>query len=471
MKTELREIGRERAQKAQGFIGRAWPALCRLRLFAAIVIVLTPSWAAAQPQPRPFAWKLPGGFPRPRVPEDNRMSWEKIELGRFLFYDTRLSGNETQACASCHQQESAFTDNLQVGVGSTGELHPRNSMSLTNVAYGSTLSWANPILLSLEQQALVPMFGEQPVELGLAGLEDVLLERLEADSRYRRLFHEAFPADVEPIIVGNIVKAIATFDRTLISGNSALDRYALGLDDNAISESARRGINLFFGEKFECFHCHGGFNRSDHVMSANSPFIEAPFHNDQLYNIDGDGAYPPNNTGIFEFTRDPNDMGRFKAPTLRNIELTAPYMHDGSIATLEEVLEHYAAGGRVIEEGPYAGDGSEVPERLKSGFIRGFEMSTREQEDMLALLRSMTDLEFTTNPRFSDPFPGRLCPGDCDFSGGITVDELVTGINMALGDATLAWCVGFDESGEGRVSVDELVTNINFALAGCPAGE
>jgi hypothetical protein len=112
-----------------------------------------------------------------------------------------------------------------------------------------------------------------------------------------------------------------------------------------------------------------------------------------------------------------------------------------------------------------------VPESLKSGFIRGFDMSTREQEDMLALLRSMTDTEFTTNPRLSDPFPGRSCPGDCDFSGSITVDELVLGINLALGDATLAWCVGFDASGEGQVSVDELVTNINFALAGCPAGD
>lgn len=429
------------------------------------------SAAWAQPQPRPFEWTLPGGFPRPRVPEDNPISWEKIELGRFLFYDTRLSGNETQSCASCHQQERAFTDGLEVGVGSTGELHPRNSMSLTNVAYGSTQSWANPLLMTLEQQTLIPMFGEEPVELGLAGLEDVLVERLRADSRYRRLFREAFPGETEPIAVGTVVKALASFDRSLISGNSPLDRYALGLDDDAISESAERGIDLFFGEKFECFHCHGGFNRSDHVMHANSPFIEAPFHNDQLYNIDGNGAYPPDNTGIYEITNHPDDMGRFKAPTLRNIELTGPYMHDGSIATLEDVLAHYAAGGRTIEEGPYAGDGSQVPQRLKSGFIRGFDMSKREEEDMLALLRSMTDLEFISNPRFSDPFPSRSCPGDCDFSDDITVDELVTGINMALGDATLAWCVGFDPSGDGQVSVDELVTNINFALAGCPGSE
>jgi cytochrome c peroxidase len=442
-----------------------------LLLALGVAAVLTPVLpASAQPQRRPFAWQLPGGFPRPRVPDDNPMSWEKIELGRFLFYDTRLSGNQTQACAGCHQQEQAFTDSLEVGVGSTGELHPRNSMSLTNVAYGSTLSWANPLLMSLEQQALIPMFGEQPIELGLAGLEEVLLERLAADARYQRMFAEAF-AGAEPISVGNIVKAIASFQRTLISGNSPLDRYALGLDDDAISAAAIRGIDLFFGEKFECFHCHGGFNRSDHVMSANSPFIEAPFHNDQLYNIDGDGAYPPGNTGTHEITHEPDDMGRFKAPTLRNIELTAPYMHDGSIATLEEVLAHYAAGGRKIEEGPYAGDGSQVPERLKSGFIRGFEMSKREEEDMLALLRSMTDIDFVTNPRFSDPFVGSTCPGDCDFSGGITVDELVTGINMALGDATLAWCVGFDRSGEGQVSVDELVASIRIALSGCPVAE
>jgi cytochrome c peroxidase len=440
----------------------------RAVLFAGLVGALLAGPAWAQPQPRAFSWDLPGGFPRPRVPENNPISWEKIELGRFLFYDTRLSGNQTQSCASCHHQALAFSDGLLVGIGSTGELHPRNSMSLTNVAYASTLAWANPLLMSLEQQALVPMFGEQPVELGLAGMEEELLTRMRADRRYQKMFGEAFPADADPISLSSIVRSIGSFVRTLISGNAPIDRYRLGLDDDAIPESAVRGIDLFFSERFECFHCHGGFNFSDSVMHDGNPFIETPFHNNQLYNIDGNGAYPPDNTGVYEITDDPNDMGRFKAPTLRNIELSAPYMHDGSIETLEEVIDHYAAGGRVIEEGPYAGDGSEVPEFLKSGFIRGFEATKREKEDIIAFLRSMTDTEFVNNPQFSDPFLPRTCPGDCDFSGSITVDELVTGISMALGDATLAHCVGFDSSGEGQVSVDEIIVNIGLALNGCP---
>ncbi len=432
-----------------------------------LLAMLTPvAWG--QPQPRAFQWNLPGGFPRPRVPQDNPMSWEKVELGRLLFYDTRLSGNGTQACASCHRQEVAFTDALTVGIGSTGEPHPRNSMSLTNVAYSSTLAWANPLLLSLEQQAVVPMFGEFPVELGLAGMEDELLARLRADARYQLLFAEAFSAEGDPVSLSSIVRAIGAFQRTLISGNAPVDRYRLGLDDNAISGSAIRGIDLFFGERFECFHCHGGFNFSDSVMHDGNPFIESAFHNDQLYNIDGEGAYPPNNTGVHEITNDPNDMGRFKAPTLRNIELTAPYMHDGSIATIEEVIDHYAAGGRKITGGPFAGDGSKVPEHLKSGFIRGFDASTRDKEDIIAFLRSMTDFEFITNKKHSDPFVVSTCPGDCDFDGSLTVDELVTGINIALGSATLAHCLGFDSSGEGQVSVDEIIINIGLALGGCP---
>lgn len=430
-----------------------------------LAALAVPVWG--QPQPRPFQWNVPLGFPRPRVPADNPMSWEKVELGRFLFYDTRLSGNGTQACASCHRQEVAFTDTLTVAVGSTGELHPRNSMSLTNVAYAPTLAWANPLLLSLEQQALIPMFGEFPVELGLAGKEEELLERLRADGRYRRLFAEAFAAATDPISVASIVRAIASFQRTLISGNAPIDRYRLGLDDNAISAAAVRGIDLFFSERLECFHCHGGFNFSDSVTHSGTPFTESAFHNNQLYNIDGRGAYPPNNTGIYEITNDPNDMGRFKAPTLRNIELTAPYMHDGSIATLEEVIDHYAAGGRKITEGPYAGDGSKVPEHLKSGFIRGFDLSKREKEDLLAFLRTLTDLDFISNPRFANPFVPSTCPGDCDYNRSITVDELVTGINVALGTATLAHCVGFDGDGDGEVSVDEIIINIGLALGGC----
>lgn len=424
-------------------------------LLMALAFVLAAASVGAQ-QTRPFTWNLPENFPRPRVPADNPMTWEKIELGRFLFYDTRLSGNQTQSCASCHEQSVAFTDALPRSIGSTGEVHPRGSMTLGNVAYSTTLTWANPLLTNLAQQALVPMFGERPVELGMAGREEELIARLWDDTRYRRLFREAYPDQDPPVTLVGIVNALATFQRTLISGNTPLDRWALGLDDDAISLSAIRGIDLFFSERLECFHCHGGFNFSDSVTHDGTVFDESAFHNNQLYNLDGNGAYPPDNQGVYEITRLADDMGRFKAPSLRNIALTAPYMHDGSLETLDDVLDHYAAGGA-----------PGIPARLTSGFVRGFNLTRQERQDVLAFLQSLTDEEFVTTARFADPFAGVTCPGDCDFSGAVTVDELIAGINIGLGTATYAHCVGLDGNGDGEVSVDELIAAITRALAGC----
>lgn len=348
----------------------------------------------------PYEWELPAGFPTPVVPEDNPMSAAKVELGRHLFHDPRLSGNETQSCASCHRQELAFTDGLATSVGSTGEAHPRASMSLTNIAYAARLTWANPVLSHLSDQALVPMFGEDPVELGADEVE--LVARLEADPAYPELFREAYPGEADPISVGNVVRAIASFERTLISGDSPFDRYVYQGDDDALSESARRGLALFESNELECFHCHGGFNFSDGVTHEGLVIEEVGFHNTGLYNIDGRGGYPEPNRGLYESTGERADMGRFRAPTLRNIAVTAPYMHDGSIADLDGVLDHYAAGGRTITDGPYAGVGSESP--LKNVFIHGFELTEQERADVLALLESLTDETFLNDPRFADPF-------------------------------------------------------------------
>lgn len=353
-----------------------------------------------EPAPEEWTWDLPKGLPMPVVPEDNPMSVAKFELGRRLFYDKRLSGNQTQSCASCHDQALAFTDGLAHAEGSTGQIHPRSAMSLVNVAYAATLTWANPVLRELEEQALVPMFGEFPVELGLAGMEDELLARLRADEKYPEMFRAAFPDEDEPIALGTITRAIACFERALISGDSDYDRSYYG--DAELSDAARRGMALFFSETHECHHCHGGFNLSDSVRFDGYAFNDAPFHNTGLYNLDGAGAYPTDNTGLFQHTGRAADMGRFKAPTLRNIALTAPYMHDGSVATLEEALDHYAAGGRKIEGGEYAGDGAQNP--YKSGFVGGFEMSDQDRADLVAFLESLTDWDFITDPRFGDPF-------------------------------------------------------------------
>lgn len=348
-----------------------------------------------------YAWKLPNGFPEPAVPADNPMSSAKVELGRHLFYDSRLSRDDTMACATCHKQELAFTDGRPTSIGLTEQHTPRNSMMLGNVAYASTFTWANPLLVELERQALVPMFGDNPVELGLRS-ESELEEKLATVPVYQDLFALAFPAESAPITTRNTVFALASFQRTLLSGNSPFDAFLYGGDEGALSAEARRGYELFNSEKLECFHCHVGFNLSDHVTYRDKPFIDRPFHNTGLYNIDGAGAYPAPNTGVHSVTGDPKDMGRFRAPSLRNIAVTAPYMHDGSIATLDEVLDHYAAGGREITSGPYAGDGSKSP--LKSPLIVGFDLTEDERRDVLAFLRSLTDETFLTNPEFADPW-------------------------------------------------------------------
>jgi cytochrome c peroxidase len=354
-----------------------------------------------------YQWSLPAGFPVPWVPASNPMSAAKVQLGRFLFYDKRLSDNQTQSCASCHKQELAFSDGRKTGLGSTGQAHPRSPMPIVNVAYASSLTWANPLLAigvqdePLERQSELPMYGQSPVELGLKSQTD-LESRLQAEPRYQALFAAAFPESQPAISAENTARALAAFERTLISGDSRFDRYQYAADDGALSAAEKRGYQLFFGEKLECFHCHAGFNFSDHVHFADKALIERRYHNTGLYNIDGKGAYPESSTGVFSVTDDPKDMGMFKAPTLRNIAVTAPYMHDGSIASLSEVLDHYAAGGRTLTEGPYRGVGKDSP--LKDKLIRGFALDEQERADVIAFLQSLTDEQFLANVELSDPW-------------------------------------------------------------------
>ncbi len=360
-----------------------------------------PSADAGGTDAAPYEWQLPPGFATPVVPADNPMTAEKVELGRRLFYDVRLSRNQTQSCASCHRQEIAFTDGRPHGIGATGAVHPRSSMSLANVAYASTLTWGNPLLVELERQAQIPIFGEDPVELGFTSTPE-LEARIAAEPIYVDLFARAFPSAEPSITLDHLLKALASFQRTLISGRSPFDRWAHDRDESAMSAAAKRGYALFNAEKFECFHCHVGFLLTDHGTWEGKPFADRPYHNTGLYNIDGSGGYPVPNTGIEGVTKTPRDMGRFKAPTLRNIAVTAPYMHDGSIATLEEVLDHYVAGGRTIASGPHAGNGSTNP--YKDPLIVPLTVTSEERADLIEFLRSLTDETFLTDPRFSNPW-------------------------------------------------------------------
>jgi cytochrome c peroxidase len=350
-----------------------------------------------------FVWDLPSGFPLPRVSADDPMSSAKVELGRRLFYDKRLSDNQTFACATCHEQKRAFTDGLATPKGSTGVQLARNSMALANVGYASTLTWANGLQTELHRQAFIPIFGDAPKELGQPSMA-ALEARLASISYYKTAFAEAFPDAGVQVSTDHVTRSLAAFQRTLISGRAPFDSYLQRGDEAAISEAAKRGYALFNSEKFECFHCHGGFNFSDAVVweGLSAELARPPFHNTGLYNLDGLGAYPEPNTGLHNVTGNPRDMGKFKAPSLRNVAVTAPYMHDGSIATLSEVLDHYAAGGRTIESGPLRGVGSKSP--LKDPLVVGFALEGTERADLVAFLESLTDAQFLADPRFSDPW-------------------------------------------------------------------
>ncbi|MFM2065227.1 MAG: hypothetical protein RLZZ584_136 [Pseudomonadota bacterium] len=351
-----------------------------------------------------WVWRLPAQFPLPRVPADNAMSLARFELGRFLFNDVRLSGNGTQACGSCHQQDKAFTDGRATAVGSTGQAHPRNTQSIVNVVYNTTLTWANPLMTELELQARVPLFGTNPVEMGVTEAnQDAVLARLAADTRYPAMFAAAFPGDAAPIGWTQITKAIAAFQRGIVSGASKYDRWLAGTV--LLTESEQRGKDLFSSEKAECFHCHTGFNFNDQVSHAGSRTALTPFHNTGLYNIDGQGGFPFPNRGVFELDLVPAHMGRFRAPSLRNVAVTAPYMHDGSIVTLEEVLDFYAAGGRNITSGPHAGDGRLNP--FKSDLVGRIKLSAQDKADLVAFLRTLTDDDVLTNARYANPFAAR----------------------------------------------------------------
>ncbi len=329
-----------------------------------------------------YVWQLPRGVPRPKVPADNPMSEAKVRLGRRLFYDTRLSGNGTFACASCHQQKRAFTDGLGHALGSTGQQHPRSAMSLANVAFNASYGWADARTRTLEAQMAVPMFNEHPVEMGMKGNEAAIVGRIAGDPTDAALFREAFPG--QPIALDTIVKAIASFERTIVSANSPLDRYLYRDDRSALTPQAVRGMALFFSDRLACARCHSGFNLSGPTVQEGSATVAPTFHNTGLYNVDGRGAYPAIDRGLFDSTHVAADMGRFRAPTLRNIAVTAPYMHDGSISTLDEVIGHYASGG--------------LKSPVKSPRLKGFEISTTEVADLIAFLNSLTDEEFLANP-------------------------------------------------------------------------
>jgi cytochrome c peroxidase len=241
-------------------------------------------------------------------------------------------------------------------------------MSLANVVYNASFGWEDR-RWSLESQMEVPMTNEHPVEMGLKGHEDEVLARFQIDRAYQERFRAAFPGEDSPVALPNIVKAIASFERVIVSADSAFDRYLYRDDHSGMSPAAKRGVALFFSDRLHCSECHGSVNISGPTIFT--------------------GAMPSDPEAFFHDTGIAAEPAKFRAPTLRNIAVTAPYMHDGSIGTLKDVIAHYAAGGK--------------HKRPKSDKVRGFAITPSETDDLVAFLETLTDYKFLTNPSLSNP--------------------------------------------------------------------
>lgn len=356
----------------------------RLVALLILIAIATQLPACGQPQPDVYAWDLPEGV-TPPPSASNQASL--IALGRYLFYDQRLSGNTTLACASCHRQELAFSDGRTTPVGATGVPLTRNAPALLNAGYLATLNWADPDITSLETQMQVPLFSEHPAEMDASAYRDDILNRLRADPAMRRRFAAAFPADPDPIRWERISTALAAFLRTLVARNSPYDRFVYQHDQTALSPAAHRGMRLFFSHGLACGHCHVDVSPPE---QANPPRWA-----DLDYLANGAGQSP--DRGVATRTGRPEDAYRFRVPPLRNIAVTAPYMHDGSLPTLEAVIRFYESGGR-------QGAASE-PARVaaRHALVAGFVLSEHDRNDLLAFLEALTDQGALTDPRFRDP--------------------------------------------------------------------
>lgn len=326
---------------------------------------------------------------------------EKRELGRFLFYETRLSVNNTRSCASCHDPRFSFADNYNRSVGAFGDLHQRNSRPLINLVFNRYLTGADTTVHFPELQMNRPLMSEHPVEMGVKGNEAVILQRLQKDTLYRYLFSKAYPADPSAFSMEHIRLAIADFIKTLISAETAYDRYRQDSVRYPLTAAAMRGKQLFFSDRLACYRCHGGINFARPELKTADGKTDFYF-NTGLYNIDGKGSYPATDHGLTASTGNPKDEGKFRVPILRNLIFTAPYLHDGSAQTLEEVIRVYEEGGRNLTRGPNAGDGRKNP--LKDPLIKGFVLTAGERKDLIHFLYSLTDSVVLNKKENANPF-------------------------------------------------------------------
>jgi cytochrome c peroxidase len=329
--------------------------------------------------PTPYSLSF-GAFPPPQIPVDNQPTVAGVELGRRLFYEKRLSGDNTQACASCHQQKDMFSDIRQFSIGVDQLPGKRQAMAIFNMAWHTNGMFWDGRSPSLRDQALRPI--QDPLEMHET-LENAVA-KLQQDQDYRDQFIRAFGD--EQISASRIGLAIEQFEFTLISNHSKYDAYLQG--NATLTPEEERGRQLFFAEYDpflnqkggECFHCHGGFN----------------FTNDMYMNngLDSDNTFT--DLGRFMVTQETSDKAKFKVPSLRNVALTAPYMHDGRFASLEEVIDHY---NTLVK--PSSTTDELLFHSMEPG---GLQLTVQEKADLIAFLKTLTDTTLASDERFSDPF-------------------------------------------------------------------
>ncbi len=303
---------------------------------------------------------VPEGFPPIPFPADNEYSLRRWELGKRLFYDPILSSDSTLSCASCHKAAIAFSDDVAFSTGVKERAGTRNSPTLTNVAYQPYFTREGGVP-TLEMQVLVPIQEHNEFDFNIV----LIGERLMQNKEYVAMSWEAYNRPPDYFV---ITRALAMFERSLISGNSAYDRYYFQKNAGALTADEMKGMELFFSPKANCSECHGGFNFSNYAFSNNG-----------LYETYAD-------IGRKRLTNNDADLALFKVPTLRNIALTAPYMHDGSVKTLEEVIEHYNNGGKNHPQ--------------KNKLITPLQLTQTEKTQLVAFLKSLTDYDFVNNKKF-----------------------------------------------------------------------
>jgi cytochrome c peroxidase len=306
------------------------------------------------------------------IPADNPMTIEGVALGRKLFYDPSLSKNNIQSCGTCHSQPSGFSDHgNRFSQGADGLAGTRNAMALINVGWEQKFFWDGRAA-SLEAQIFGPV--TNPVEMNTTWPE--VEQKLNASAEYPELFRQAF--NIDHVDSVHVSMAIAQFLRSLVSGNSKFDKFRRG--EVSLTPSELSGFDIYRTERGDCFHCH--------PFETDGTLTDHTFKNNGL---DSDAGMT--DPGLQDVTGDPNDRGKFKVPTLRNIELTAPYMHDGRFATLEEVVEHYDTGG----------ESSSTVDPLMKHVGVGLNLTLQDRIDLVNFLKTFTDEEFISNPEFGQP--------------------------------------------------------------------